>query len=88
MNPISAFWVHNLIFVFFCYGLAFFSMGLALLLARRRWATFQLEIAIDPLASFALLHAAHDWFKCSNRLRSKRRGISPAWPRKVGGCCY
>ena len=33
MNPISAFFVRNIIAVFFFYGLAFFAMGLALLLA-------------------------------------------------------
>lgn len=74
MNPISAFWVHNLIFVFFFYGLAFFTMGLALLLARRRRSTFQLAIAIDPLATFALLHAAHEWVEMFQQIALRTTG--------------
>lgn len=63
MNPISAFLVRNLIVVFFLYGLAFFAMGLALLLARQRRTTFHLALAIGPLTAFAFLHGAHEWYE-------------------------
>lgn len=62
MTPTSAFLVQHLIFVFFLYGLAFFAMGLALLLARRRHGLFPLALALGPLATFALLHGAHEWY--------------------------
>lgn len=77
MNPISAFWVHNLNFVFFFYGLAFFTMGVALLLVRRRRATFQLSIAIEPLATFAFLHAAHEWVEMFQQIALRTTGYRP-----------
>ena len=40
MNPISAFFVRNIVIVFFLYGLAFFVLGLALALAYRRTSEF------------------------------------------------
>lgn len=77
MNPISAFLVHNLILVFFLYGLAFFTMGLALLLVRRRNATFRLTLAIDPLATFALLHAGHEWFEMFQQIALQTTAYQP-----------
>lgn len=77
MNPISAFLVDNLIFVFFLYGLAFFTMGLALLLVRRRNATYRLTLTIDPLATFALLHAGHEWFEMFQQIALRTPGYQP-----------
>jgi hypothetical protein len=39
MNPISAFFVKTIIAVYFFYGLAFFTMGLVLILAGRQAST-------------------------------------------------
>lgn len=77
MNPISAFLVHNLILVYFLYGLAFFTMGLALLLVRRRNTTFRLTVAIDPLATFAFLHAAHEWFEMFQQIALRTTAHQP-----------
>ncbi len=78
MNPISAFLVDNLIFVFFLYGLAFFAMGLALLLARRRNASFPLAVALGPLAAFALLHGAHEWYEMFQLIAAHRSSNPPS----------
>lgn len=63
MNPISAFFVRNIVIVYFFYGLAFFSLGLALALAGRRSSQFRFAQAIKPLAAFGLLHGAHEWIE-------------------------
>ena len=61
MNPISAFFVRNIIVVFFFYGLAFFAMGLALALASRRTSELRFAQAIPALAAFGILHGIHEW---------------------------
>ena len=61
MNPISAFFVRNIVAVFFFYGLAFFVMGLALALASQRKSEFRFVRAIRPLAVFGILHGFHEW---------------------------
>ncbi len=53
-----------IIIVYFVYGLAFFSLGLALVTTcRRRSTPFRFLSAIAPLAAFGLLHAAHEWIE-------------------------
>jgi signal transduction histidine kinase len=51
----------SLIFVFFLYGLAFFSMGLAILLERERSSDERLRMSLRPLAAFGILHGIHEW---------------------------
>jgi signal transduction histidine kinase len=78
MNPISAFFVRNIIIVFFFYGLAFFVMGLALLLASRRQSEFRFAQAIRPLAAFGLLHGIHEWYEMYQKYAALTGGYSPA----------
>ncbi|MCP4164469.1 MAG: hypothetical protein GY759_01085 [Chloroflexi bacterium] len=53
-----------IIVVYFVYGLAFFSLGLALVTTcRRRSIPFRFLSAIVPLAAFGLLHATHEWIE-------------------------
>ena len=54
MNP-------TLAFIFFVYGLAFFSMGLLIILEVSRGPEARLRHALRPLAGFGLIHAAHEW---------------------------
>jgi signal transduction histidine kinase len=54
MNP-------TLTFIFFAYGLAFFSMGLLITLEVSRGPEARLRHALRPLAGFGLIHAAHEW---------------------------
>jgi signal transduction histidine kinase len=53
----------DLVLVFFIYGLAFFSMGLALALESGRSPVLVERRAIRPLALFGLLHGMHEWFE-------------------------
>jgi signal transduction histidine kinase len=49
--------------VFFFYGLAFFSMGLIVLLEGGRGSDQRLRHALRPLAAFGLIHGAHEWLE-------------------------
>jgi signal transduction histidine kinase len=78
MNPISAFFVRNIIVVFFFYGLAFFSLGLALALASRRESEFRFVQAIVPLALFGFLHGIHEWVEMYQKIAVLSSGYIPA----------
>lgn len=77
MNPISAFFVRNIIAVFFLYGLAFFAMGLALALASRRTSAFRFAQAIRPLAVFGILHGIHEWIEMYQKIATLTGGYTP-----------
>jgi signal transduction histidine kinase len=53
----------NLIGVFFIYGLAFFSMGIALVLETSRAPRLAERRVLRPLALFGLLHGVHEWIE-------------------------
>jgi signal transduction histidine kinase len=53
----------NLTIVFFIYGLAFFTMGLALLLESGRSPLLVERHALILLAVFGLLHGLHEWIE-------------------------
>ena len=67
MNPLTAFFEHNMNFVFFIYGLAFFSMGLAVWLESRRTSDPRLARALAALAAFGLIHSMHEWLEMFQR---------------------
>lgn len=52
-----------LVFIFLFYGLAFFSMGLAIMLEIGHGTDPRLKHALRPLASFGLLHGVHEWIE-------------------------
>ena len=54
-----------LIFVFFVYGLAFFSMGLAVWLEVGRTPSFENVRTLRYLAGFGFLHGIHEWIEAS-----------------------
>ncbi len=78
MNPVSAFFVRNIIVVFFFYGLAFFALGLALILAARRRSEFRFAQAIRPLAAFGILHGLHEWYEMYQKYAALTGGYSPS----------
>lgn len=49
--------------VYFFYGLAFFSMGLGILLERGRGTDARLRHALRPLAAFGFLHGSNEWLE-------------------------
>ncbi len=52
-----------LIFIYFFYGLAFFSMGLLVAMEGGHSTDARLRMALRPLAAFGLVHAAHEWME-------------------------
>jgi signal transduction histidine kinase len=52
-----------ILIVFFVYGLAFFSMGIALTLETGRSPLLAERRLLKPLAAFGLLHGSHEWFE-------------------------
>jgi signal transduction histidine kinase len=83
MNPISAFFVRNIVAVFFVYGLAFFTMGLALALASRRTSGFRFAQAIRPLAAFGIAHGVHEWIEMFQKMATLTSGYTPTVSQEV-----
>jgi signal transduction histidine kinase len=61
MNDLTAFFVDNLIYIYFFYGVAFFSMGLAVALEARQASELSLAQGAWLLAAFGLMHGCHEW---------------------------
>lgn len=57
-----------LVYIFFFYGLAFFSMGLAILLEMGHGSDPRLKHALRPLAVFGLIHGGHEWLEMFEKL--------------------
>ncbi|MGD8821465.1 MAG: sensor histidine kinase [Anaerolineales bacterium] len=55
--------------IYFFYGLAFFSMGLAVTLELGRGSDPRLRQALRPLAGFGILHGLHEWVEMFQALR-------------------
>ena len=53
----------TLAIVYFFYGLAFFSMGLIIVIEGGRGSDLRLRRALRPLAAFGLIHAANEWLE-------------------------
>jgi NarL family two-component system sensor histidine kinase YdfH len=69
----------DIVIVFFIYGLAFFSMGVLLLIeARRSPSVFNVRL-LWPLAFFGLIHSVHEWLEMSLEVRSWFGLEFPAW---------
>ncbi len=63
MDAISMFFMTNIGYVYFLYGLAFFALGLVVLLESGRATEFRFARALGPLAWFGFLHGGHEWFE-------------------------
>lgn len=79
MNTIANVFEHNIIVVFFFYGLAFFSMGLAIMLESRRSSEFPLAAAMAPLAGFGIVHGLQEWFEMFELLEEAGATNIPTW---------
>jgi signal transduction histidine kinase len=53
----------NSLFVYFFYGLAFFSMGLLVAIEGGQATDVRLRSALRPLAVFGIIHAVHEWLE-------------------------
>ena len=76
MDAVSAFFMQNIIFVYFFYGLAFFAMGLVVLLESGRATEFRFGRALLPLALFGFIHAGHEWYEMFQVLAAHEAGYT------------
>lgn len=60
----------SFVFIYFVYGLAFFSMGLAMTFEARRSPLLAEARALWPLALFGLVHGSHEWLEMLLNIRS------------------
>ncbi|MFN2216193.1 MAG: sensor histidine kinase [Anaerolineales bacterium] len=49
--------------IYFFYGLAFFSMGLLVMVEGSRASDLRLRRALRPLAAFGMIHGIHEWLE-------------------------
>lgn len=54
--------------VFFFYGLAFFSMGFAIILEGGRSSNELIRLSLRPLAAFGILHGVNEWIDMFKRI--------------------
>jgi signal transduction histidine kinase len=70
MTSLITFFENNMVIVFFFYGLAFFSMGLAVWLEMGRSSEFHRTRALLFLAAFGLLHGLHEWVEVYGQIKA------------------
>lgn len=58
----------QLILIYFVYGLAFFLLGMAVLLEGDRSLDERLRLALRPLAAFGILHGINEWMDMFKRI--------------------
>ncbi len=56
-------WAQVYFFVFFLYGLAFFVMGVGMLLEANRLPVVAATRSLRFLAAFGLIHGSHEWLE-------------------------
>lgn len=80
MIPVADFFNQNIILIYFIYGLAFFSMGLAILLELGHTSEMDFAYALRPLAAFGLVHGAHEWIEMFLLIQGDfQDGLSNLW---------
>ncbi len=68
-----------IVIIYFFYGLAFFSMGLLVMVEGGRSSDARLRRALRPLAGFGLVHAGNEWIEMFQAI-TRMGGLStPEW---------
>ncbi len=83
MDVISTFFTRNIVYVYFLYGLAFFALGLVVLLESGRASEFRFARAMVPLALFGFVHGAHEWFEMFQIFAAHEAGYSTGLPEEL-----
>lgn len=77
MNPLSDLFAQHIVLIYFLYGLAFFAMGLALVISGQRTSQLRFGRATRPLAAFGILHGIHEWIEMFQHLAAKANPSAP-----------
>ena len=83
MNALSTFLTQNIVFVYFLYGLAFFSVGLVVILESARASEFRFARGLPALAAFGLLHGTHEWYEMFQIFAAHEGGRAAGTPEEV-----
>lgn len=65
--------------LYFVYGLAFFSLGVVLLLEFARTTSQELKRLMLPLSIFGLIHGLHEWLEIFILQEQRLGGVLPEW---------
>lgn len=68
MDPVAEFFTNNIVIVYFLYGLAFFTMGVAVWMESNRTSEFRIARSFWLLAGFGIVHGLHEWFEMFQKL--------------------
>ncbi len=71
--------IPSIIPIYFFYGLAFFSMGLLVMLEGGQSSDARLRRALRPLAAFGLVHAANEWLEMFDVIAIQGGHTAPDW---------
>lgn len=74
---------HFDIVIYFLYGLAFFTMGLLVLLEGNRASDMRLRKALRPLAGFGIVHGIHEWIELFDQIEVMIGHNQPTVPEFV-----
>jgi signal transduction histidine kinase len=69
--------------IYFFYGLAFFSMGLLVMIEGGRASDLRLRRALRPLAAFGLVHAIHEWLEMYGGIANLMGQVTPGYIRGI-----
>jgi len=72
--------IHYIIIVYFLYGLAFFSMGLLVIMEGNRASDIRLRKALRPLAGFGIVHGMHEWVEMFDQIEHLLGRTTPIIP--------
>jgi signal transduction histidine kinase len=72
-----------IIVVYFLYGLAFFSMGLLVIMEGNRASDIRLRKALRPLAGFGIVHGLHEWVEMFDQIDQLSGFTGPIIPQYV-----
>ncbi len=75
--------LHYIIIVYFLYGLAFFSMGLLVIMEGNRASDIRLRKALRPLAGFGIVHGLHEWVEMLDQIEQLLGHTEPIIPQYV-----
>jgi signal transduction histidine kinase len=74
---------HYIIVVYFFYGLAFFCMGLLVIMEGNRASDLRLRKALRPLAGFGIVHGMHEWVEMLEQMEGLMGHTQPIIPEYV-----
>jgi signal transduction histidine kinase len=72
-----------IIIVYFLYGLAFFSMGLLVIMEGNRASEIRLRKALRPLAGFGIVHGLHEWVEMFDQIEQLMGRTEPIIPQYI-----